>query len=51
MKNLKNPIQHLTAGLGPPPWLVPGSLKDVPGPDKNHEIIYLHSIYNSNLQY
>lgn len=22
------------AGVGPPPWLVPGSLSDVPGPAK-----------------
>lgn len=26
---------NLTAGVGPPPWLVPGSLSDVPGPGKN----------------
>lgn len=22
------------AGVGPPPWLVPGSLSDVPGPER-----------------
>ena len=26
--------QYLTACEGPPPWLVPGSLSDVPGPVK-----------------
>lgn len=31
--------QHLTAGVGPPPWLVPGSLSDVPGPGGKSSVI------------
>lgn len=31
-QNLK--ATYLTAGVGPPPWLVPGSLSDVPGPKR-----------------
>lgn len=31
--------QYLTAGVGPPPWLVPGSLSDVPGPGRKSSLI------------
>lgn len=31
--------QYLTAGVGPPPWLVPGSLSDVPGPGRKPSLV------------